>query len=111
MDAGTARGHYERMTSPAPVSGDLDISATAFWARPPRERHAAYAELRALPAPPFFAAPESPLAISDDRGYYALVRHADVAEASRHRGLFSSASGARSIADLPCQFGYPSGFG
>ncbi|HSZ42764.1 MAG TPA: cytochrome P450 [Trebonia sp.] len=92
------------MTSPAPISGELDISATAFWALPPHQRHAAYAELRAMRSPPFFAAPESPLAIADDRGYYALVRHADVAEASRHPELFSSASGATSIADLPTEF-------
>jgi cytochrome P450 len=92
------------MTYPAPISGQLDISATAFWGRSPRQRHAAYAEMRAMPAPPFFAAPESPIPVNDDRGYYALVRHADVAEASRHPELFSSASGATSIADLPTEF-------
>lgn len=92
------------MTHAAPVSGDLDMSATAFWAQPPGRRHAAYAELRALPSPPFFAPPESPIVASDDRGYYALVRHADVAEASRHPEVFSSASGATSILDLPTEF-------
>ena len=44
-----------------------------------------------------------PFATPDDR-YYALVRHADVAEASRHPELFSSARGATSIEDLPAEF-------
>lgn len=91
------------MTRLAPISGDLDMSDMAFWGRPPRWRHAAYAELRAMPSPPFFAAPASPFTAGDDRGYYALVRHADVAEASRHPELFSSASGATSIPDLPVE--------
>jgi cytochrome P450 len=91
------------MTHSAPVSGDLDMSDITFWARPPERRHAAFAEMRAMSAPPFFAAPESAIAL-DNRGYYALVRHADVAEASRHPGLFSSASGATSIPDLPAEF-------
>jgi len=47
--------------------------------------------------------PESPFG-DDDRGYYALVRHADVAEASRNPELFSSAAGATSMVDLPVEF-------
>jgi cytochrome P450 len=42
--------------------------------------------------------------VTDDCGYYALVRHADVAEASRNPGLFSSAAGATSIPDQPAEF-------
>ncbi len=37
-------------------------------------------------------------------GYYALVRHADVVEASKHADVFSSAAGATSIPDLPVEF-------
>jgi cytochrome P450 len=92
------------MTHPAPLTGDLDMSATEFWAQPPERRHAAYAELRAMPSPQFFAAPDAPAVLADDRGYYALVRHADVAEASRHPELFCSGAGATNIPDLPTEF-------
>jgi methyl-branched lipid omega-hydroxylase len=79
------------------------MSQNAFWELPPAERHAAYAQLRAMQPPPFFAAPESPFG-TDERGWYALVRHADVAEASRNPELFSSAAGATSMIDLPVEF-------
>jgi methyl-branched lipid omega-hydroxylase len=88
---------------PVPIAGDLDMSQNAFWELPPAERHAAYAQLRAMQPPPFFAAPESPFG-TDERGWYALVRHADVAEASRNPELFSSAAGATSMIDLPVEF-------
>src|SRR6202021_960143 len=53
--------------------------------------------------PPFFESPESPFG-APERGYYALVRHADVAEASRNPELFCSAAGAPNIIDLPAEF-------
>ncbi|HZC41040.1 MAG TPA: cytochrome P450, partial [Streptosporangiaceae bacterium] len=37
-------------------------------------------------------------------GYYALVRHADVVEASRNPEVFSSGRGATQIIDLPVEF-------
>ena len=37
-----------------------DISDTAFWGLPLTDRQAAFAELRSLPGPPFFAEPETP---------------------------------------------------
>jgi methyl-branched lipid omega-hydroxylase len=91
-------------TQPVPIAGDLDLSQNEFWLQPPAQRHAAYAQLRAMPSPPYFNAPESPIVNDDDRGYYALVRHADVAEASRNPQVFSSAAGATSIPDLPAEF-------
>jgi methyl-branched lipid omega-hydroxylase len=93
------------VTSPhhAPIAGDLDMSQNTFWEQPPARRHAAYAQLRAMQPPPFFEAPESPFG-TPERGFYALVRHADVAEASRNPELFSSAAGATSIVDLPVEF-------
>jgi methyl-branched lipid omega-hydroxylase len=90
-------------TRPVPIAGDLDLSQNDFWLQPPAQRHAAYAQLRAMPSPPYFSAPESPI-VTEDRGYYALVRHADVAEASRNPQVFSSAAGATSIPDLPAEF-------
>jgi methyl-branched lipid omega-hydroxylase len=88
---------------PAPIAGDLDLSQNEFWEKPPTERHAAYAQLRAMPTPPYFEAPENPFG-QDERGYYALVRHADVAEASRNAEVFSSAAGSTSLVDLPVEF-------
>ena len=67
------------------------------------ERHEAFARLRELAAPPHFADPENPFG-SDDTGYYALVKHADVVEASRHPDIFSSARGSTSLVDLPAEF-------
>src|SRR6266404_5583668 len=45
---------------PSPLTGELDLSQTAFWAQPPAWRHAAYARLRAMSPPPFLDAGESP---------------------------------------------------
>jgi methyl-branched lipid omega-hydroxylase len=91
------------MTSPQPLTGDLNLSDDAFWAQPRTWRHAAYQRLRALDEPPFFAAGESPFG-GAERGYYALLRHADVAEASRNPQVFSSAAGVLSIFDLPAEY-------
>ena len=89
--------------APTPAASGIDMSRNEFWALPLTERQAAFAELRALDSPPFFEAPEIPFD-TEERGYYALVRHADVAEASRNAELFSSARGATSIVDLPAEF-------
>jgi cytochrome P450 len=86
-----------------PDSVSIDLSQTDFWARPLRERHTAFAELRSRDHPPFFAEPEAPFA-TPGGGYYALVRHADVAEASRNPEVFCSGKGATSILDLPAEF-------
>ena len=88
---------------PPGTPGEIDLSDTAFWGLPPAARHAAFVQLRALPSPPFFAEPESPFG-EPGPGYYALVRHADVVEASRHPEVFSSGQGATSIVDLPVEF-------
>ena len=81
----------------------IDLSATEFWGLPLAERAAAFARLRAEERPRFYAEPEVPFA-EQGPGYYALVRHADVAEASKHADVFSSAAGATSIPDLPAEF-------
>ncbi len=92
------------VTLPTASSSDgIDLSQNEFWAAPLDQRHAAFTRLRALPRPSSFVLGDMPFATPDDR-YYALVRHADVAEASRHPELFSSARGATSIEDLPAEF-------
>src|SRR5215469_7161223 len=81
----------------------IDLSATEFWALPLTERAAAFAQLRAEPRPRFFEEPETPFS-EQGPGYYALVRYADVVEASKYPAVFSSAQGATSIPDLPVEF-------
>jgi cytochrome P450 len=81
----------------------IDLSDTEFWRRPPAERAAAFAQLRAQERPHFFAEPETPFA-EKGPGYYALVRYADVAEASRRPDVFCSGKGATNIPDLPVEF-------
>ena len=53
----------------------------------------------------FFDEPEIPEALTyvipEGHGYYALTRHADISEASRHPEIFQSGKGATSIMDMP----------
>ncbi|NNN01840.1 MAG: cytochrome P450 [Acidimicrobiaceae bacterium] len=82
---------------------EIDLSQGDFWRRPWSEREAAFALLR----------DERPIAHFDDPviegssfefppggGYYALTRHRDVAEVSRHPEIFLSGPGAVSQFDL-----------
>ncbi|WP_406313085.1 cytochrome P450 [Streptosporangium sp. NBC_01639] len=83
---------------------DIDLSDIAFWERPMAEREAAFALLRAQAAPVRFAEPEISFA-PPGPGYYAVVRHADIIEASRNPEVFSSGRGSTSIQDLGSEFG------
>src|SRR5215467_15021815 len=78
---------------------DIDLSANEFWALPLAERAAAFARLRSEPRARYFEEPETPFS-EQGPGYYALVRYADVVEASKYPAVFSSAQGATSIPDL-----------
>jgi cytochrome P450 len=80
----------------------IDLSDTEFWGWPMTDREAAFAMLRSLGRPPFYAEPE--FIFETGPGYYALVRHAGVVEASRNPDVFCSGKGAISIADLPVEF-------
>ena len=88
--------------APTPVAGELDFSSPAFWSRPRDARYAAYAQLRALPERPFFTTGPSPTGRAES-GYYALLSHADVTEASRNPAVFSSAAGVTSVFDLAAE--------
>jgi methyl-branched lipid omega-hydroxylase len=81
----------------------IDLSDIEFWGLPLPERAASFAVLRARQRPQFFAEPDVPFA-DKGAGYYALVRHADITEASKHPEVFCSGRGATSIADLPTEF-------
>jgi cytochrome P450 len=90
------------------IGAGWDLSGLDFWARPLAEREAAFAELRRLPEPRFYAEPDIPF-VEAGPGYYALVRHADVVTASCSPAIFSSAAGAISISDLPGEYNEFSG--
>lgn len=68
---------------------DIDLADLAFWRRPLKERHEAFARLRQLEHPVFFPEKKVPF-LRSGSGFYALVRHADVVEASRDAKVFSS---------------------
>ncbi|WP_049573644.1 cytochrome P450 [Nonomuraea sp. SBT364] len=83
---------------------DFDLSDRDFWARPMAERREAFDRLRGLDSPAFFEEPEISFAPRGP-GYYALVRHADILEASRAPEVFSSGQGgATNIPDMPAEF-------
>ena len=84
---------------------DIDLSDIEFWARPWEEREGAFRTLRRQRPIPHFDEPEIPEALTyvvpKGNGFYALTKHADVTEASRHPEIFQSGKGATSMIDLP----------
>ncbi|GAB3981473.1 methyl-branched lipid omega-hydroxylase Cyp124 [Actinoallomurus acanthiterrae] len=83
-----------------PAPSGLPLSSLEFWALPVEEREATFAALRAREHPAFFSEIPVPF-VRPGKGFYALVRHADVSEASRHPDVFSSEPSATSIPDFP----------
>src|SRR5579883_2608581 len=81
---------------------DLDLSDLEFWARPPADREAAFAWLRANEPRAFFEEPDIGF-MPRGRGYWSLTRHADVVEASRRPEDFCSGEGTN-IPDTPPDF-------
>jgi cytochrome P450 len=63
----------------------IDLADPAFWRRPAGQRLDAFRRLRALDAPVYFGHAAD--------GFHALVRHADVVEASRRPDVFISGPG------------------
>ncbi|MFI0450078.1 cytochrome P450 [Actinomadura sp. 6N118] len=90
------------MTIQAPGGqvGGINLSDLRFWQRPLAERAAAFAVLREQDGPRFFPDPSIPFT-KRGPGYWALVRHADVTEASRNPQIFSSEPNATSVVDSP----------
>jgi len=82
---------------------EIDLSQADFWRRPWNEREAAFAVLRRERPIAHFDDPKiegSSIEFPPGGGYYALTRHRDVAEASRHPEIFLSGPGAVSQFDL-----------
>jgi cytochrome P450 len=67
----------------------FDLADLAFWKRPLDERNEALARLRAMDRLVYFPEPKVPL-LRSGKGFYAVVRHADVVEVSRTPKVFSS---------------------
>ncbi|MEU5128562.1 cytochrome P450 [Streptomyces mobaraensis] len=87
------------LTESQPAAATLpDLVDPAFWARPREERVALFEELRRLPHPAFIR--QSMPGVPWVSGYHALVKYADIAEASRRPQDFSS-KGATTIVGLP----------
>jgi cytochrome P450 len=87
-----------------PDDQDIDLSATEFWLRPQSERDEVFRILRRESPISHYETPMmegSTLELPPDNGYYALTRHADIAEVSRRPEVFISAPGSVSIIDFP----------
>lgn len=82
---------------------EIDLSDVEFWLRPPPEREGAFLTLREEDPIRFFEEPIVSETFPPGRGYYALTRHADVVEASKHPALFCSGQGTN-IPDMPPEF-------
>ncbi|WP_433431479.1 cytochrome P450 [Nonomuraea sp. CA-141351] len=82
------------------LTADVDLSQIPFWGLPQAERTEAFRRLRQLDHPVFMQEQVVPF-VGGGPGYYALVRHADVIEASRNAAVFSSEPCSNSIPDMP----------
>ncbi|GAA0911484.1 cytochrome P450 [Nonomuraea longicatena] len=79
---------------------DFDLSQIPFWGLPQERRMDAFRHLRGRDRPLFVREQHVPF-VGGGPGYYALVRHADVTEASRNAAVFSSEPCSNSIPDMP----------
>ncbi len=83
---------------------EIDLSDVEFWTRPLAEREGAFLTLREEDPIRFFDEPVfEGQVMAPGPGYYALTRHADVLEASKHPNVFCSRKGTN-IPDMPAEF-------
>jgi cytochrome P450 len=82
---------------------EINPIVPAFWVRPAEEIEADLAALRSLPNLPFRPEPPVPegTPIVRGPGYWAITRHADILEVSKHPHIFSSASGITVLSSPP----------
>ncbi len=93
-------------STPALSADDFDLSDLEFWARPVEVREAAFRVLRAERPIAFYEEmelAESAIPIPAGRGYWALTRHADIVEVSRHPELYCSGQSGSTIVDMPVE--------
>jgi cytochrome P450 len=87
---------HDHMTTAATTTHkDIDLSARAFWAKPPEERDRAFEVLRRENPVPWSRPAESDLLPPElnTRGFWSLTKQEDIRMASRHPEIFSSAQG------------------
>jgi cytochrome P450 len=82
---------------------DINLGDPMFWAHPLPERYAAFAQLRGTAGLTFHEAPPLP-GMPPSTGWYALVRYADVVEATTHPATYSNGVGAIRTFDWPAPF-------
>ena len=81
---------------------EIDLARTEFWSEPLEYRERAFDLLRSEDPYRYFDLPEEIFGIfPEQKGFHSLVRHSDVAEASRRSEDFCSGQGATSTVDFP----------
>jgi len=79
---------------------EINLTDWSFWQRPFSERNEAFKRLREHPTLVTFEEPVVEV-VPQGPGYKAVVKHADVVEASRRPQDFCSGKGSISIPDMP----------
>ncbi|QPP09235.1 cytochrome P450 [Streptomyces bathyalis] len=91
--AGAAASEAAEAFEAAGLPPDTNPADPRFWQLPHDQRHQVFAVLRQREAPTYFAQPQHTLRKRQQPGFYALVRHEHVQEASRNAAVFGSAPG------------------
>jgi cytochrome P450 len=81
-----------RAYTPHEYSTDIDISSSAFWKKPFAEREKSFAKLREHDGVTFHPPIELPVP-TEEKGFWAITRYADLAEASKRNDVFLSGFG------------------
>jgi methyl-branched lipid omega-hydroxylase len=96
------------MTSDTISLEDIDLSDLSFWERPWTVREAAFETLRSKRPIAYFREPtidaETAIPLPPGPGYWAITKHADVTEVSRHPELYCSGHSGSTIVDMPQEF-------
>ncbi|MCD2189504.1 cytochrome P450 [Actinomycetospora soli] len=79
-----------------PGRDPLDLSSLEFWSRSTAEREESFAELRRERPVTWHPAPEGVMGTPEgEGGFWALVRHEDIASVSKNPALFCSGQGVQ----------------
>jgi cytochrome P450 len=81
---------------------DLDISSAKFWSTPFAERAKAFATLRAEPGITWHKSFDVPFP-HEEKGFWAVTRHADIAAVSTNHRVFCSGQGV-GVGPIPVEF-------
>ena len=82
----------KRAYTPHDYTTDIDISSAAFWKKPFAERDESFAQLRERGGISFHPPMEIPVP-TEERGFWAVTRAEDLAEAARRNDVFLSGFG------------------